>query len=102
MPIFALRLNDMRESKIESTRTVFFAASPEPLSELLERERVAPYMDDIWGKVFRAGGPLEWYNAPLLHGQGVLQVADKETYLARVVQDAEEAWDAEFGQARRL
>lgn len=62
--MWILRLNDMRSPKIEMLTTVCRSDSFEALADLLVREKVEHYMDDRWGKVFRRGGPLEWFNEP--------------------------------------
>lgn len=61
---FVLGMNDMRSANIERVRPVVRARDAEDLRQLLVRERVEPYLDGGWGKVFRAGGPLEWKNDP--------------------------------------
>ena len=84
--IYVLVLNDMRSSQIQEIQPVAWATSQESLEELLKRERVEPYFDanenqvppdthvgsspfgsvhgsnKVWGKKFRKGGPLEWFN----------------------------------------
>jgi hypothetical protein len=37
--------------------------SPEEIQGFLQAEKVTPYRDGPWGKTFRCGGPLEWFNA---------------------------------------
>ncbi len=77
--MWLLFLNDMRFSKIEQVVAVCKAATKEELKAFIARETVAPYSDPVespredtayacfpkhWGKSFRKGGPLEWYNPP--------------------------------------
>ncbi len=77
--MWVLMLNDMRSSKAEILEAVAKAETKEQLEAFIERERVEPYSDPIenpredtayaafpksWGKTFRKGGPLEWYNPP--------------------------------------
>lgn len=75
--MFVLCLNDMRSSNAEITISVFRSEEREPMEKFLKDERVETYKDGTWGKVFRAGGPLEWYNEPYEHlGQGILEVSE--------------------------
>lgn len=60
---WCLYLNNMRCGKFEHMEPVVRGEVAD-LEALLARERVEGYMDGRWGKVFRKGGPLEWYNAP--------------------------------------
>jgi len=58
-------LNDMRSDHVEVLQPVFRAKTKAALLGLLAVERVPFYTDGQWSKVFRQGGPLEWYNLPL-------------------------------------
>lgn len=61
MTYFGLFLSDIRVPQIESSdRLVAWSPNKEDLERLLEREKVTPYKDGLYHKVFRAGGPLEW------------------------------------------
>lgn len=62
--MWVLFLNDMRSSNIENLSPVGRANTKEELIAYLAREKVEPYRDDRWGKTYRQGGPLEWYNPP--------------------------------------
>lgn len=62
--MWLLKLNDMRASKIEIMTKICIAETPEALEEFLDSESVTPYQENGWGKTFRKGGPLEWYNPP--------------------------------------
>lgn len=67
--MWVLLLNDMRASNVENISPVCRANTKEELLAYLARERVEPYTDTDnngyrWGKRFRKGGPLEWYNPP--------------------------------------
>lgn len=68
MSMYVLVLNDMRMSQVEIRVPVCRAESCEELEELLNRERVPDYVHDDgskkWLKVYRQGGPLEWFNPP--------------------------------------
>lgn len=59
--LFVMRLNDMRAPKIEYL-TVVCMGTLEECRALIDRESVDWYSDGNWGKSFRKGGPLEWYN----------------------------------------
>ncbi len=71
--LWALSLNPMR-GKPEERIPVARAATKEALEQYMERERVPTYQDVgehpnypgpyTYQKVFRRGGPLEWYNFP--------------------------------------
>jgi hypothetical protein len=83
--MFVLLLNDMRSGRIEDLTPVARAETKEELLALLEREKVEEYTDEgdhvnsedhsfgisrsvstgyRYGKTYRKGGPLEWYNPP--------------------------------------
>jgi hypothetical protein len=62
--MWILQLNDMRAPKIEMNTIVCKAETKEELQDLLVHELVEPYKEDKWGKTYRKGGPLEWYNPP--------------------------------------
>jgi hypothetical protein len=64
MKWWVLFLNDMRFPKYEMLTPVARADTKEDLVAYLDRERVEKYVDGRWGKTFRRGGPLEWYNHP--------------------------------------
>jgi len=66
--MFVLQLNPMR-SNAENVIPVARAEKREDLLALLQREAVPYYKDEepggyVWGKSFRKGGPLEWFNDP--------------------------------------
>jgi hypothetical protein len=61
--MFVLWLNPMTDN-CESRKAVAKADTREALEQLLERECIEPYQDGCWHKIYRKGGPLEWYNAP--------------------------------------
>lgn len=116
MPFF-LFLNDMRSSHVEELTRVCRADTIEELQALIDREKVEPYTDTgshaivhdtdseaktaghtvleqkpsyTWGKVFRKGGPLEWFNAPheyKLTKQFVVTVPSEQEYLENVRRD---------------
>jgi hypothetical protein len=68
-----LILNDMRSGRVEHS-TVIARGTKEELEKFVEAEVVETYMDGRWSKVFRAGGPLEWFNGFFEpHGQGIIE-----------------------------
>lgn len=72
--MWILLLNDMRDPKIEILKIIGRADTKEKLEAFIGAEKVEPYTDPVlsheskttrkWHKVFRRGGPLEWYNPP--------------------------------------
>lgn len=62
--MWVLCLNDMRASQIEILSPVVRGETREALEAFLQSEKVEPYRDGNWGKGYRQGGPLEWFNAP--------------------------------------
>lgn len=67
--MWILLLNDMRFPKIEMRQAVARAPTREDLVAWIEREKVEGYREPRdqhrhWGKSFRKGGLLEWYNSP--------------------------------------
>jgi len=92
-PIFVLLLNDMRAPKVEYVEPVARASSRAALEAFLERERVPHYRDGRWGKSFRQGGPLEWFN-PAYRGDGVVEVMSPEEAGRRAEAEARAQLDA--------
>lgn len=75
---WVLLLNDMRSPKVEIQTAVVKAETREELEVFLQSERVEPYRtDDRWGKCFRQGGPLEWFNLPWPEEGGGIRHADE-------------------------
>ena len=68
MPLYVLKLNDMRWPKFEMSNAIAKSENRDDLVEFLERERVELYKEEVegrrWAKSFRKGGPLEWFNPP--------------------------------------
>lgn len=80
---YALLLNDMRWPNIENIAVVKTAETPEELAAWYEGQLAEePYRDGQWGKSFKPGSELEWYNPPhdirTLNGYwgGIWQVPD--------------------------
>lgn len=60
-PEMVLLMNDMRSDHFEILRHVARGTAAE-LQAFVSAETVDFYRDGRWAKVFRKGGPLEWYN----------------------------------------
>lgn len=82
--MFVLLANPMRD-RCEVVRPVARASTREALIAFIARERVEHYVDEFPGghgnelersyafhKVFRKGGPLEWFNMPDINDPGVI------------------------------
>lgn len=67
--IYYLIMNPVTD-RVESGRIVMMSTRKENLISSYENERVAIYNDGNFSKVFRQGGPLEWYN-PVWTFEGV-------------------------------
>ena len=74
---YRLMLSDMRSPQVEILSVAARADTAEELTEMLEAESVEYYLDGQWGKRYRKGGPLEWFNPPFrwARGEGVVKVA---------------------------
>jgi hypothetical protein len=63
--VWILSLNDMRSAHVEDLSPAFCAETAEELRAFLLAETVPTYQThNRWGKTFREGGPLEWFNRP--------------------------------------
>ena len=63
--MWILKLNDMRSAQIENLTPVARADTKEELAKFLADNEVPDYKtDDKWAKVYKQGGPLEWFNKP--------------------------------------
>ena len=62
--MWILQLTPMT-SNAENVVPIFRGATREALEAFMDAESVEPYTDGQWHKVFRQGGPLEWFNPPL-------------------------------------
>lgn len=62
--VWVLQLNDMRSPKVEILTIVCTADSKEALEKLLQDNKVDNYRDGHWGKSYKQGSPLEWFNPP--------------------------------------
>lgn len=73
---FVLVLNRMTSSNIENCEAVAVFDTLEQGQAFLEASAVESYSDGQWGKSYRKGGMLEWFNTPSEHfGQGVVLAA---------------------------
>ncbi len=61
--MWVLQLNPMT-ANAEQVIPVVYAETREQLEAFLTSETVEPYQDGPWGKVFRQGSLLEWFNPP--------------------------------------
>ncbi|KKN98528.1 hypothetical protein LCGC14_0146390 [marine sediment metagenome] len=62
---FILVLGDMRSAKYENSFTpIAISDNPDKLRQWVNSEKVDKYTDGRFRKVFKQGGPLEWYNPP--------------------------------------
>lgn len=59
---YALILNDMRQPNIENIEVVKIADTKEELMDWYKSMQVESYLDGQWGKQFKKGSKLEWYN----------------------------------------
>lgn len=76
--VFGLVLNPMT-CRTEEQRLVAASESREELKAAWDAERVEPYKDEQWHRVYRKGGPLEWYNPPFSgdlddYGCGIIEL----------------------------
>jgi hypothetical protein len=95
--MFVLVLNDMRSPKSETLDNVA-KGTREELIALYRSERVEVYRDGKWHKVFRKGGPLEWFNraededtfvGPGIGCAGINEVNKEDTIREHVQAEAE-------------
>jgi hypothetical protein len=91
--MWILALNDMRSPQIEIMTNICRADTEEELRALVEREKVAPYKDGHWRKIYRKGGPLEWFNAPSQFDTNFYCAIEREELVRR----AENEWDSAVG-----
>lgn len=64
---YALLLNDMRSSNIENIIVIKISSSKEELANWYRSLLVTPYIESEdgrrWGKTFKKGSELEWFNS---------------------------------------
>jgi hypothetical protein len=78
--MYVLQLNDMRASNIENVQPRFRADTPEELEAFMQAEKVEPYREDNWAKIFRKDGPLEWCNLPFNFDQHIIDVGNADEW----------------------
>ena len=89
--MFILQLNEM-SMNAEYVAPVAWAENAEALLALLESEKVEPYQEGSWRKVFRKGGPLEWFNdpgpnvEPWIGVSGIVDVGTEEDWIQRAIE----------------
>jgi|GEM_PF-6461694 len=88
--MFILQLNDMRSSNIENLCPVARAETAQELERFMEDEIVEAYRDGGWGKQYREGGPLEWYNPPYSFDQNIVDVGSADEWAANARREFEE------------
>ncbi len=100
--MWVLYLNPMRD-RTEARHPICRAETREALEAFLARETVEPYTDEEpdlyfpsgvkrWSKVFRKGGPIEWYNPPFSAGEGPIDIGTVEDFLVFM----REKWEREY------
>ena len=78
--MFVLQLNDMRASQVEILTPVARVETREELEKCLKDNEVEPYRDGRWGKDYRQGGPLEWYNKPFYLNEALVDVSTEDSW----------------------
>lgn len=92
--MYVLVLNDMRMAQVEMSRPVVRSESREALEAFLLREQVEPYRDGQWGKTYRQGGPLEWFNPPSeMFRQGIVDAGTLQQRIDNVIRDTTDWWN---------
>lgn len=79
--MFVLRLHDMRSDNQESLFDIGLSDNQENIIKFVTQELVSPYVEDNFNKVFKKGGPLEWYDLPKDEAQSYLEIATEEAYI---------------------
>lgn len=103
MKCFVLALNDMRMSNIENTMIACKADTREALERLLQNERVpGGWRDGQWGKTFKQGGILEWFNPPdQFFGQGIHEV-DTDQMIRKEAESIMAWWNSKIEPLPRV
>jgi hypothetical protein len=92
--MWLLLLNRMTDEKVEYLTPVAVAESREALEAFVASERVPYYQTDNWGKEFRQGGPLEWFNPPMFDPErSFVDIGTRDEYLMRKADE----WDRDIG-----
>lgn len=86
--MFLLRMNDMRSTKSEIMTNVLASDSTDKIRDFVNMEVAeARYQDGQWDKVYRKGGPLEWYNDI---GMQIIPILSLEDNIAAVTRSYNE------------
>jgi hypothetical protein len=88
--MYILRLNDMRAANVENLQPVARAETNEELQRFINGEKVDLYQDGKWAKVYKKGGPLEWYNAPYNFEPSIVTVGSADEWAANARAQFEE------------
>ena len=124
---YVFQANDMRSPKIENTQPVAVSDDKQRLIDYIKDQlhciiqggEYGSWKDGMWGKVFKAGSPLEWFNMPYgipkntnewavvsigldQLGQGIMEVDEKAEYVASCIAKAEKEWDDFIGNIPNL
>ena len=124
---YVLKANDMRSSNIENTQPVAVSDDKQRLIDYIKDQlhgikpdgEFGSWKDGQWGKVFKAGSPLEWFNIPFgiprntnewtleafnpdSMGQGIMEVDEKAEYVSAQAMKAEADWDEFIGKIPNL
>lgn len=91
--MWVLRLNDMRAANIENLTLVATATEREALERHVAGEKVELYRDGQWAKVFRKGGPMEWFNDPWNVEEAYIYAGTRDEW----ANTAAENWDNQIG-----
>ena len=82
--MFVLQLNPMT-SNAEMVQPIAVAETREALENYLKSERVEPYQTDgRWNKVFRQGGPLEWFNDTAFFDEKIVDIGTADEWAQKV------------------
>jgi hypothetical protein len=77
----------MRSSNVENLTAVARAETKEKLLDLVTAQTVEPYRDGQWGKSFKQGGILEWYNPGWDFQQSYVNVGTREDWMFNAGRD---------------
>lgn len=78
--MFVLRLNDIRGPEDQLT-DICLSEDKTELAKFVKKEKVKSYEEDSHKKVFRKGGPLEWFNLPASDEFCYLEIASEEDFI---------------------
>jgi len=89
--MWVLQLNDMRKAP-ETLTAIARAETKEELESFVEGQTVETYQEEGLAKVFKKGGPLEYFNPPIpgqVHDPHFLNVGDADLWAERAKNDFE-------------